>query len=447
MEKTISDRLQAHLHSQLDQHFGQDAFFVLGVSGGPDSMALMYLFYLLKQDVLIVHVNYGKRGEESDQDQELTEQMAFAWGFECCSIRLNPKDAGNENFQNWARKQRYQFFEDLKADFNADAIVTAHHQNDQVETIFQKILRGSSPAAWKGMEIWDERLFRPLLPFSKEEILGFCEAEAIPYRIDASNEESGFARNFIRNELAEQMDALFPGWRQNLLALEDHAQAFDEGIKVVADLVMAGDALDVHRFSDLSDALKPAVLKFILDEKGAGQDYSKGELKELVELESLQTGKSRTVAGFTFARDRDQILIHASSSTPELNAQITHQEMEASGWANDQLSLNVVHRQDAESDLSMDLSTLSFPLTLRNWKAGDQFQPLGMGGHQKISDHLTNRKIPTISREKALVLCGSDSTIYAIIYPVESPGGAKGSIADHVKITAATQNILSINIS
>ncbi|HBQ58869.1 MAG TPA: tRNA lysidine(34) synthetase TilS [Balneolaceae bacterium] len=445
MAKSISEQIQTYLFEQLSDVFEKDAFFILGVSGGPDSMALMYLFYLLKQDALIVHINYGKRGKQSDKDQELVEQMAFAWGFECCSVRLNPQDAGKENFQNWARKQRYQFFEDLKSDYKADAIVTAHHQDDQVETVLQKILRGSSPAAWKGMELWDGRLFRPLLPFSKEEILDFCEAEAVPYRIDDSNEESGFARNFIRHELAGEMDRFFPGWQQNLLALEQYAEAYEESIRMVANRIVDNNTLDVERFSALAEPLKTAVLKFVLDDIGLEHEYSKGELEELRDIEALQTGKSKTVGSVSFTRDRGQIIIHSGRSPRKVEEQISEKEVKQ-GWSKEGIRLSAEEDPDVKPDLRLDKQVMKFPLSLRSWKQGDAFQPLGMQGHQKVSDHLTNRKIPTISREKALVLCGSDGTIYAIIYPLEAANGEHGAIADTAKVKASTQTILSIKV-
>lgn len=446
MAKSSTKQLLSHVSKQLSDLFKEDAFFILGVSGGPDSMALMYLFYLLKRDALIVHINYGKRGDQSDKDQELVEQMAFAWGFECCSVRLNPKDAGKENFQNWARKQRYQFFEDLKADYKAEAIVTAHHRDDQVETVLQKILRGSSPAAWKGMDDWNGHLFRPLLPFSKVEILEFCEAKAVPFRIDESNEESGFARNFIRHELAGKMNEFFPGWQQNLLALEQYAETYQESIRMVASRIMKKNTLDGEKFSALPVALKTAVLKFVLDEFGMEREYSRGELEELTEIESLQTGKSRKVGSLTFTRDRDKIIMQSKKSPQKISEQISEEEV-GQGWEKDGIRLKTKEAPKVKADLKVDAQALKFPLSLRNWTQGDAFQPLGMHGHQKVSDHLTNRKIPTISREKALVLCGSDSTIYAIIYPVVAANGERGAIADSAKLSASTQTILSIKIS
>lgn len=143
MAKSLKKTFKNHLSALLSDYFEPSSLFVIGVSGGPDSMALLYLLHLLEQDTFVVHVNYGKRGKKSDKDQELTEQMAFQWGFECCSIRLDPEEAKGKNFQNWAREQRYRFFRDLMQDLKADAIVTAHHQDDQIETILQKLFRGA----------------------------------------------------------------------------------------------------------------------------------------------------------------------------------------------------------------------------------------------------------------------------------------------------------------
>ncbi|MDZ7808689.1 MAG: ATP-binding protein [Gracilimonas sp.] len=105
MAKSLGTNIRDHVESVLSEHFSDDDLFILGVSGGPDSMALLFLMYLLQRKVFVVHVNYGMRGEASDKDQELVEQMAFSWGFESCTISLDPAEAEDQNFQNWAREQ------------------------------------------------------------------------------------------------------------------------------------------------------------------------------------------------------------------------------------------------------------------------------------------------------------------------------------------------------
>ncbi|MBD3617525.1 MAG: tRNA lysidine(34) synthetase TilS [Gracilimonas sp.] len=445
MAKSISKKLRDHLSNCLSDYFEEGALFVIGVSGGPDSMALLYLFHLLDVDVLTVHVNYGKRGKQADKDQELVEQMAFAWGFECCSIRLDPKEAKDRNFQDWARQQRYQFFRDLRDDFKADAIVTAHHQDDQVETILQKIFRGSAPTAWQGMQIWDGKLFRPLLPFSKEEILDFCELESVPYRIDKSNERSDFARNFIRNEFSEKMDRFFPGWKKNILDLPNQGKSFEAGMAALADQVSQNNTIYLKKFAELPETVKPAVIKTILDQFGMKSEYSKGQLKELAEIETLQTGKNLKIGNLLLTRDRDKIHLHTDKENEKVQVIISKEQAEK-GVKEGEISLKTAHNLDTDANLKLDQDKLSWPVTLRSWQAGDSFQPLGMEGNQKISDHLTNRKIPTTIREKGLVLCGSDGTIYAIIYPALSANEEWGAIAEMAKLTSTTQTLLTINI-
>ena len=444
MAKSTSKKLQKHLAESLSDYFESDASFILGVSGGPDSMALLYLFHKLNRDALIVHVNYGKRGKQSDKDQELVEQIAFQWGFECCSVKLNSKDAGDENFQNWARKQRYQFFRDLKSETKSDAIVTAHHQDDQIETILQKLFRGSGPAAWQGMKEWDGELFRPLLDFDKDDILAFCESEAIPYRTDESNKSSDFARNFIRNEFVEKMDSLLPGWKQNILNLPQQGKIFEASIHEITDQVSKENSINLKKFSKLPEILKSAVLKTFLDQFGLEGTYSKGQLEELTELEFLQPGKSMYVGSLKLTRERDEIHLQQSKEFEEISEKISKKEAQ-SGFSFDDITLKKTKKPTHKAALKLDASKLNWPLTLRTWSAGDTIQPLGMEGHQKISDHLTNRKIPSHYKEKALVLCGSDSTIYAILYPVPAINNERGAISELAKCESTSTTFLTIN--
>ena len=114
-------------------------------------MGLMYLYHRLGVPAEIVHINYGKRGRESDLDAELTEQMAFQWGFTCHSLSVDASEAGGENFQQWARDTRYRIFRDLKKELGAACITTAHHEDDQVETILQRGVRGDERVPGDGL--------------------------------------------------------------------------------------------------------------------------------------------------------------------------------------------------------------------------------------------------------------------------------------------------------
>ncbi|MEX0845840.1 MAG: tRNA lysidine(34) synthetase TilS, partial [Balneolaceae bacterium] len=302
------------------------------------------------------------------------------------------------------------------------------------------------PVAWQGMKSWDGELFRPLLPFTKQQILDFCESEAIPFRIDESNERSDFARNLIRNEFSDNMDELLPGWKQNVLDLARHGKTYETAVNLIAQQVFKKNTIKLKKYDALPELLKPAILKSIFDQMGLEGDYSKGQLEELADLESLQTGKSLHVGSFQLTRDREVIHLHPNKDARRIKKKITREEAKQI-WNYEGISLILGEKSESGPALQLDDSLLIWPLTLRNWESGDSFTPLGMSGSQKISDHLTNRKIPTISREKALVLCGSDGTIYAIIYPLPANNGEWGAISEMAKKTPKSQTFLTINIS
>ncbi|GAB5410863.1 MAG: tRNA lysidine(34) synthetase TilS [Balneolaceae bacterium] len=417
---------------------------VLGVSGGPDSLALLYTFFKVEIDVLVVHINYGMRGHESDLDQELVEGLCTEWGFECCSIKLD-SEGQKGNFQNWARKERYRIFRELKEVNDADCIATAHHKNDQIETIIQKVFRGSGVGAWQGMKIWDGELFRPLIHFSKAEILDYCEQEAIPFRVDESNLDSGYARNFIRNELEGKLDTFFPGWRSNILALSGKGEIADLALQTLMDSMLENEALQLSQFSKLDERLKPSVLKKFIALKNSEISLSKGALLQLLEIEKAQVGTSIQVSNsLSLVRDRAFLTLKKDSLKP-FKKEFSKKEV-VNGVHVENVEISISEMFTKENSLSLDAGLIKWPLTLKQWEEGDRFVPFGMKGSQKVSDHLTSRKITSSKKEKALILSDVDSTIYAIIFPLKASNDEIGTISEIIKCTEQTTEYLTITL-
>ncbi|MEX0594418.1 MAG: tRNA lysidine(34) synthetase TilS, partial [Balneolaceae bacterium] len=287
------------LRHEIDQHLRSDPNaapirLIVGVSGGPDSMSLLWLLTQLQDRVtpMVVHCNYQLRGKDSDRDQSLVEEAAAAWGVEAVTVRFDPATMASGNFQLQARNRRYEIFRDLMQENRAAGIVTAHHQDDQLETIFQKILRGSGLSAWQGMQVWNGELFRPMLGVSKAELISFASSHHVPYRIDASNEESTYARNFLRNGWFPALDDLFPGWRGNLLKLPDRAREHEELTRQLLDSIRSGeDGLDREAFLALPVRVQRPLLLEVLKSLDPAVSISAGALEQIERIGSLQTGK------------------------------------------------------------------------------------------------------------------------------------------------------------
>jgi len=451
MSKSASLPIEKEVQSLLAASFDNpNPSLVVAVSGGPDSMALLYLLYQLEVEAVVVHVNYGKRGEESDKDAELVEEMAHQWGFDCHTLKpdSDPVEQDEANFQQWARRFRYDAFRMLAEEYRADGIALAHHRDDQVETILQKMFRGAGLESWSAMRVWDGELFRPLLNHSKEEIEAYCEERAIPYRLDRSNLESEFARNFLRNEWLDNLKEHFPGWQENVLRIAGQAEIFSKALDWIAgELRDERDRISRDRFLQLEKDMAKALILHLLKKVEPGIGLSRESLDQLDDLASLQTGKSiQLTDSYSVLRDREWFKIVYEQKEALTVFRLELEKLKEKPFRYNGLQFGVEHYSDPDFDdaLYLDAAKLSWPLTLRSWKPGDAFRPFGMEGHQKVADHLTNRKISASYKGKALVLETFEETICAIIFPPIENRRPPGTISDLVKCDSGTEQCLIV---
>ncbi|TVR29836.1 MAG: tRNA lysidine(34) synthetase TilS [Balneolaceae bacterium] len=447
MSKSELLKIKNEFQLQVEKYLNDGDRVVAGISGGPDSMLLLYLLHRSGVKTVAVHCNYGLRGKASDLDQELVEQICSMWEIECVSVRFDPEEAGKENFQEWARQRRYQVFYDLKREYKADYITTAHHKDDQIETILQKILRGAGTASWRGMEILEGDLFRPLLGISKQQIIQFVQEFNIPFRIDGSNEESTYARNFLRHSWFPELDRLFPGWKKNLLKIPGRASEFES----MSDHILSGvsehpERLIRNAFLALPDVVKPVILHRFIEKSGVDEMPGGSFFSSVASLEQLQSGKSLQLSNqLHLERDRDEFILVKKKRDSE-KEQINTFDKFTGEIESDNLILSTepFHGEYQQGVLHLDSEKVSFPITLREWQNGDEIIPLGMDGSQLISDHLTNRKISSSKKSEAKVLESFDGTICAVIFPHFSADNQLGTVSEKVRCTNQTKTVLTI---
>jgi len=448
MSKSDSSLIEHTVQKSLRRYFPQGTpFFILGVSGGVDSMSLLYIFKKFGIDALVSHVNYQKRAEASDKDAELVEGFASAWGFECHVATLDAPEEEGINFQQWARQKRYDIYRNLADEYDAGGIAVAHHEDDQVETILQKLFRGAGLASWSGMEVWDGEVFRPYLHISRSQIEEYAEQEAVPFRTDESNLESGYARNFLRNEWLHQLKQFFPGWKKNVLRIADQAQNYEEAVKWIAGQITDSQGIRRKAYHTLEPGLRRALILWLAKQQNPELTISQNSLRELSELRNLQTGQEITLTpNLSVMRDRDYYVLAESSETSMEPMTIERFELESNVLQTDELiiSLQPHKSPDFETALYLDADKITWPLTLRSWRAGDRFQPLGMEGHQLVADHLTNRKISAAHKSEALVMESFEETICAIIFPPIKNQAPPGSISEQVKCDSNTAQSIEI---
>lgn len=449
MSKFESSPIVQQFNEVINLHFKEsNPHFVCGVSGGVDSMVLLYLLYRNSINTTVIHCNYQVRGEESDADQKLVEEICMMWGLDCVSVKLNPKEAEGRNFQGWARERRYQIFLDIKRETDADYITTAHHLDDQLETIFQKILRGSGFSSWQGMQVLEGDLFRPLLSFQKDEIIEFAKQNHVPFRDDKSNESSKYARNFIRNEWTPRLNNLFPGWQMNLLAVSDRAEEFELLTEELLSQIRIDDnTLNREKFVTINKKVWSPLILHFLNDALPNLSPTTGFLDQLDKLEKLQTGSEIVISDdYSLFRDREQLVVKKRITKYQgevifKKEDLSHQKKQLERG---DISVEKWDQSISEKLLQLDADLVKWPITYRNWESGDTIQPLGMKGSQSVAKLLANKKISSAEKNRAKVLQSFDGKICAVIFPHVTKNGQFGVISETVKCTSNTKTIVMI---
>ncbi len=472
------------------------------VSGGVDSMVLLWLLAgALKLRTIAIHINYGKRGEESDADEELVRDFCRELQTACVVHRapaggawietearhLARKKGGemagkqSGNFQEQARDLRRSLLLAAMEEHGACAIFLAHHRDDQTETVIQKILRGAAPEKWTGMRKSDPPWHRPLLDVSKLELLDFAGKHAIPFRTDASNLESGYTRNILRNDVFPILDTAFPEWRRNIERASQAGQRHQELLDYLTGQLLARHpasgpepgpgpgpasgtkpgpepesnplsvtkqpaALDRMAWIALPSGLRPTIARNWIAGQTGYSGWSEGEVQRLAELEQLPTGRQITLApGLSVMRDRNRFVINTDEDEDVRQlldiTDLGHRDISV---ADITISLDRYRPERQGHALQLRLEALPEKLMLRSWHAGDRIRPMGMEGSQLISDLLTNKKVSAAQKKSALVLVSFDGNVHAVIFPHRLDIGEIGTIAEHTRCQTDGQPVLLI---
>jgi tRNA(Ile)-lysidine synthase len=378
----------------------------------------------------------------------LVEEMSAIWGFDCITARFNPEGAQESNTQLWARNIRYTMFHDLKREMDAGYIMTAHHREDQIETILQKIMRGAGPGAWSGMSILDGDLFRPLLEIPKDELTAFAKAQHVPYRNDRTNETSVYARNLIRNEISPQLDRLIPGWKKNILQIQEKAEQF----RLMTDILLTqieSEPMTLHRenFLALPEDLWPPLIHRFIEKNVTDAKSTTGELGQTDDLTNLQPGGVLQFGDdLRMVRDRNRFCLIRADSAQLKPVTVSQEDLPfISREYSVQIHLCGWKGKVDDEYLQIDADQLKWPVTVRPWRNGDRIQPLGMDGHKQVADLLTDKKISSVQKKEAILIESFDGIICAVIFPHVTPRQQIGVISEQYKCTAATNRILKID--
>ncbi len=392
--------------------------FLLAVSGGVDSMVMADLFLKARLEFAVAHVNYHLRGEESNGDQLLVQSFCENHKIPFHLYEVSENDGQPENsVQLWARTLRYDFFRNLQKEFQYNYLVTAHHLNDQLETFLINISKAAGIKGLSGIPANENKILRPLLKFSREEIEAYAKKQKVKFRTDSSNLKSEYLRNFIRNEIAPKLletnDNFLQNFKKSLLYLQQ-AEHFSKNQieKIEAELTLKnGDILLLNKeqLYQQDDFVQFEILR----------KYGFESPNEIQKISKATKGKIFKSASHLLKIDRNFIALESLDDIPENILQEFIVVLENSPSDNFDLNLSTYISTDLidvnRDYWEIDADKISFPLILRPKNPEDLFFPKGMRGRKKVTKFFKDEKIPTFVQHKIWLLCDNNNDVIGVL--------------------------------
>ncbi|WP_084604238.1 tRNA lysidine(34) synthetase TilS [Sporanaerobacter acetigenes] len=435
---------------------------LVGVSGGPDSMALLYALLSIQTEIsfslYIAHVNHGVRGREADEDEKFVEKISGKLGIPFYSKKIDMEGYAREHklsSEDAGRRLRYKFFREVLLSINGGKIAVAHNKNDQAETLIMRFFRGTGLDGLKGMEYRNGDIIRPLLDISRNEIEDYILEKNINTRLDRTNLENIYNRNKIRLELIPYIvDNFNPNivdtlWRTSRTMSNDSEFLEEFSKERYRELVKVEDKNSIilcrQKFSREHIAIKQRIIRHsIYNLTGTLDGISEIHVRNVLELfERGDTGKSVDLPNrLEVKTSYDDLIFRIKNLNVNNNYKYSLKRGQATyvkEW-NSIFKMEVYPMEKIQLNFKdrfikyFDYDKIKGEIYIRNRRLGDTIQPFGMSGNKKLKDLFIDKKIPIDEREKIPILVDKNDIIWVV--------GLRTS--EKYKITPYTKNVLVI---
>lgn len=404
-----------HFKKHIDQNFLKlkENKFLLAHSGGVDSSVLFDLFLKLDLQFGIVHCNFNLRGNESEDDYNFVKEVANSYKKTFFYKKFNTikySTLNKKSIQLSARELRYSWFLEILEKENYKYIVTAHHLNDQLETFLINSSRGSGLKGIIGIPSKNNNLLRPLLIFSKDQILDYAKKNKIKWREDSSNKENKYLRNFIRNKIIKDWIKYDPELINKFSNTLKNLNSTHEAFKVIIKKFKKDYFVENGNgyYISIKELTKLNPIDFYLFQLFEAYGYS--NTKDLSNLINSQSGKYLLSKSHRLTKGREVLIL---SKIKNLSKDEFYWNLKKS--FNIPIELKIVKNNNFDNKtISLNKNDLKLPLIVRKWKIGDFFYPNGMKGKKKISKYFKDEKFDINQKENQWLLCSGDNILWVI---------------------------------
>ncbi len=433
---------------------------IVGVSGGPDSMALLHILNEIKEElgfnIYVAHINHGIRKEEADADEEFVKNICSGLLIPFFSTKVNMDEYAKKNkltSEEAGRAIRYSFFNKILDDIGGGKIAVAHNKNDQAETLLMRFFRGTGLEGLRGMEYRNGNIIRPLLDISREEIEKYCLDNNIPVRIDRTNLEPIYGRNRTRLEVIPYITKNFNKGIIDILARTSRLMQMDSefilGIveekykNIVVEESQNSIVLNIDMFKNEHYTIKSRIIRQSIEKvNGSLKGIEEKHINNIINLMNENiTGKNINITNNIVIKISYGNMIIEKENNPqkvlfryplhigkpvhiyELNTTINSSILPVC-----EVDIKHVNRFIKY----FDYDKIKGELCIRNRKDGDRFTPLGMNGSKKLKDFFIDEKIPREERDTIPIIEDDGKIIWVVGY----------RISEEYKVSSNTSKVL-----
>lgn len=428
----------AKFKNNIETHFSflNEKKLLIACSGGLDSVVLAHLMKQMDCGIALAHCNFSLRGKESDDDEMFVIGLAKKMEIPVFTETFDTKKFAEEHkvsTQMAARELRYAWFYEILKDFKYEHLLTAHHRDDDLETFFINLSRGTGLNGLTGIPKKNNKIVRPLLNFSKEEILKYAEVNKLKWREDSSNQKTDYLRNKLRLEVLpkfketnESLLKNFQKTQQNLLASQNLLEDYMALIyKLVVTEGQNSYKINIPKLRELphtSDLLYQLL-----------HNFGFTEWDDVSALMDAQTGKKIHSKTHQLLKNREELLLTEISIKPNSEEFLVPKEG-ISSPINLKIETAEYIGETEKNLIYIAAEKINFPLKIRKWRRGDNFQPFGMKGKKKLNKFFKDEKISLVAKENTWLLLNGEKIVWVIGHRMD----------DRFKVTDDSKKILKI---
>jgi len=437
--KDFTDKVKAFAKAQ--NLFVDGAKYIVALSGGADSVALLLVMKQLNVDVEVATCNFHLRGEESDRDEFFCKSLCEKLGIKIHIAHFDTMtyaELHKVSIEMAARELRYDYFERLRQDIGATAVCVAHHRDDSVETLLINLIRGTGLRGLRGIEPRNGNILRPLLCVTRREIEDFLDEMGQNYVTDSTNLVDDVMRNKVRLDLIPLLETISPSVRNSIFETSQHVGEALKMLDAATEEALAKIEKDGSiNIKALLRHSSPNYLLFCLLHR---YNFSSASIHQIADCLRGDSGRVWQSSTHELLIDRGRIVIRkrveSQPKTMRVDEIGTFVYLPNKKFTfSTELQDGDYHIDKSRSCACLDADKVAFPLTIRVVKAGDKFKPLGMKGFKLVSDYLTDVKRSLFEKQSQTVVADATGNIIWLV---------NERIDERFKITPMTKNVLKI---